>query len=198
MHGRRRIINALKAITIAANIPTVTANVFTNRFTPLWKPELPAICFYALKEDVETKTQPKFYERNARIMVEILVEATENSDELVDEIAEALEAILLHQRFLRDPTGPAFEGIPEQDPSNTSDDLVMEGSAITIITEKVDIPLVSCQIALNIPYSYTPNYEGATDKFDTLGVVYALGGSDTAPVSDVITGINQEEGSDGD
>lgn len=205
MHPRRKIINALANITLGKPgvtfpISEVGENVYTNRPTALWKAELPAICFYGLKESAENVAQPKLYRRKLMAVAEIIVEASDDADSICDDIAEKLEALLLHQRFLKDPAFDygltPYTGILETDPANTADDLEMIGSDIVLVAERVDVPIVSCRISLEISYESTPDYDFAVDEFDVMDQKI-FGVETVEPLSeDLMTGIYQSEGSD--
>lgn len=200
MHSRRKILDALANITLGKPgvvfpISEVGENVYTNRPTAIWKAELPAILFYGLKETSENKVQPKYYERKLHAVAEIMVEASENADAIADTIAEKLENLLLHQRFLPDPTfdydlfsdgATKSDFIPEEDPANTCDDLEMVGTDIVLVSERVDLPIVSLRISLEISYNSTPDYDYAVDKFDTMRQTFL---QNEQEASDYSTGI---------
>jgi hypothetical protein len=200
VHPRRKILNALANITLGEPgvvfpISEVGENVYTNRPTVLWKAELPAILFYGLKETSENKLQPKYYDRKLHAVAEIMVEASENADVLADTIAEKLENLLLHQRFLPDPTydydafsegATSDDFLPEENPANTCDDIEMIGTDIVLVSEHVDLPIVSLRISLEISYSTTPDYDFSVDKFDTMRQTFK---QNEEEVSDFSTGI---------
>lgn len=203
MHPRRKILNALANITLGKPgvvfpISEVGKHVYTNRPTALWKTELPAVCFYGLKESSENSVQPKYYVRKLHAVAEIIVEASESADALADTIAEKLEGLLLHRRFLRDPDfdyGTYSEGatqndfIPENDPANTADDIEMVGTDIVLVSERVDVPIVSLRISLEISYNSTPEYDFAVNIFDTMRQTFSQVSASEPEASDLSTGI---------
>lgn len=203
MHQRRKIINAVQGIllgSVPSGPPTLPISevgdrIFVNRPTPLWLPELPCICLYAMSETAQTDEEPKFYRRRLRLMVEIIVAPTPDSDVLVDTIVEKVENLLLHERFLREPTTAPIPGtIPEQDPANTSDNITMADTEIVFVGERVENMVTSCRVAFEIEYTTTPNYGVAEDIFDEMQVTYKVPGKDanTPPAIDHPTEINQE------
>jgi hypothetical protein len=177
MHPRRRIVNAVTAIlrdlpSASSPISEVGQRVFPNRPTALWDTELPAICLYGLTEKSSNVNQPKYYKRKLKLVVEILVQAAADSDSIADEIAYKVENILLHRRFLNDPTFDygltPYTGIPERDPANTSDDTELIGTEIVLASERTDIPIVSLRMVFEVDYNSTPDYEYAQNIFDKL------------------------------
>jgi len=81
-------------------------HVYRNRPTPLWEAELPAICVYTLEEspnDELSSMSPRSYMRECQLVTEILAEASENCDDVIDDISMEVEGILFANNYLRDP-----------------------------------------------------------------------------------------------
>lgn len=210
MHPRRRCLNSFASILLGKPQPAEPAfpiypltkvqdRVYTNRRSALWKEELPCVCLFALTEDSKNDSEPKHYVRKFRLVAEIVVEANENSDELCDDIALEIENLILHQRFLKDPTfdyeGVPYTGLPEEDPANTADNVEMIGTAIGLIGENKEANETTCRIAFEIEYASAPAYPGASDNFNTMSVVSKIPGTEstTPTMNDKATNIFQEE-----
>src|SRR5882757_10933972 len=139
MHGRQKVIRAAQNILLGQPwgprpvypISAVGNRIFRNRPTPVWKPEVPCICLYAMTDVGDDKdTKPRLYDRKIRLVAEIIVAATLGGDEQADAIAEIVESLLLQSQFLPDPmfvypspdVKANYIDKPEVDPANTTAD----------------------------------------------------------------------------
>lgn len=208
MHPRRRAVVAFANILLGNPqddeenpvypIEEVAGRVFTNRPTPLWETELPddggAVCLYAVSETSENNSEPKYYVRTLRLIAEIVVQSTENSDEIIETIAEKIENLILHNKFLKDPAfdyGPTpYTGIPEDDPANTADDIELTDTEFVFVGEKVENIVVSCRLAFDVIYSSTPNYGVPDGEFDKLHTTYNPDGADEQSPANTTLRVN--------
>lgn len=208
MHPRRRCINAFADILLGNPQPPepeapvypieeVKNRIYKNRRSALWAPEFPCICLFALNEDAKTDAEPKYYERKLMLIAEICVRAVEGSDEQCDDIALKIENLILHQRFLPDPTYQYAPGEsplpPELDPAATSDNIKMVGSAINLVDENHGADITTCRIAFEIDYNSSPNYGAPDHNFNTMSAKYRIPGKDshTLTADDLKTNIYQ-------
>jgi hypothetical protein len=107
-------------------------NVFANRPTPFWLPELPAICIYMVTEEATVLCQPIVYERKPKIIIDILgsISATDLIDDYLDSIALEVENILFaNQDNLYDPE--VEDPTPEND-RNIDGQLIYTGCEMNI------------------------------------------------------------------
>lgn len=203
MHGRQRIIQAAANILLGKPwglrpvypIDQVKERIFRNRPTPLWQPEVPAICLYTLTDTGDDRggQEPSFYDRKVRLIAEVIVAATLGGDKLVDDIAEIVERLLLQSRFLPDPaftyTAPDVKtnylDRPELDPANTASNFKYLDTEIVFVGERVENVVSSCRIAFEPTFEYDPRVTGPSGIFNTMDVEY----EGSAPAHDTKTGI---------
>lgn len=169
-------------------ISEVAGRVFPNRPTPIWEVELPAICVYT-KSEVATARDgdkiPKHYDRRLSLVVEILVSVETGFDDLIDTIAEKVEALLLHRWFLKDPVTS----------TETSDNLLMKATEIAFVGEDVHNVIASGQITFEVLYNTDVPFPGDLENFNTLAADYnideASGDGHVGPeAQDLVTGFN--------
>lgn len=101
MHMRKQIRAQVKAMLLGKG-PWLT-RVTTNKFRPeMQRPnpvmrndKLPSLNLYTLEEQAtEVGTAPREYSCELDLVVEIMVSATSEADDAMDDIAEAIEVIL--------------------------------------------------------------------------------------------------------
>lgn len=202
MHGRQRLIKAAANILLGKPysglpvypLPKVRDNIFLNRPTPLWSPEVPdrggAVCLYCLTDTGDDKgRRPRYYDRKARLIAEVVVAATLGGDALADEIAEQIEGLLCRTDWLRDPTYVYPEGDsaanyvqkPMLDPANAALDFKYLDTESVFVGERVENVVISTRIAFEGLFESQPDYEAADGIFDTMNVDYQLGGNNSTP-----------------
>jgi hypothetical protein len=179
MHKRNQIRYAIAraliagAITEVQNAVTpVTYRIFTNRPTPAWENELPAIFVYtgtgpAGSEAVtQIERGPTIYKRALKTVIEILVEADDAVDDVLDSIAEKVEQIIgdNQEKFPRglmlDPDGDVIENVGMIDLSSTDMGLAEDGRKI----------VGSLKLYLDIPYR--AGLGEPQDSGDTLDLIH--------------------------
>ncbi len=169
-------------------IAEVQNRIYPNRPTPVWEVELPAICVYTKTETAtpgDDEKIPKWYNRKLLITLEILVQVESGFDDLIDSIAEKVEALLLRHWFLPDPANP---GVP------LTDNLVMKGTDIVFVGEDANNVIASGQLTLEATYSTDVFYPGVPDRLDSMQASYnidaAKGDGHPGPeAEDIVTGI---------
>jgi hypothetical protein len=107
-------------------------NVFTSRPTPIWTPELPAICISTPREQFTkiSHSSVKIFERKPDVSIIILAAADENLENALDAIQSQVEEILSNYEYLPDPT------ILAQDLKVNTDVLI---SGLEPVTTEVEI-----------------------------------------------------------
>lgn len=91
---RKLIRQAIVDAIIAANIPSVGANVFRSRTKRLEASELPCVVVFALAENISLFNQsPRRYKRTLQVKIEIATQGDDSIDEQIDDIADAIEAV---------------------------------------------------------------------------------------------------------
>ncbi len=122
---RHAIVRILTTEKDGAFPTDAETRVFANRPTPLWSSELPAICVYIKSEPAEkTVTAPVVYSRKPRIVVEALVAATDECDDLLDAMQEQIENALFANCYLMDPV----DGVERLD-----EELVLESTEMGLV-----------------------------------------------------------------
>lgn len=152
MLTRQRIRNFIVATLIAEEISEVkegtgagaTYRVYANRPTPLFMPELPAICVYtgsrpAGSESIKERGTYQDDEHDLPITVEILVPANDSVDDDLDTIAEKVELAIGRVRYAG-PNGKitykvgnvdtVVEGVGNFDPSGVEIGLAANGDVV--------------------------------------------------------------------
>jgi hypothetical protein len=188
VHKRKQIRLAMLADLVAGDISEVrntdlTYRIFSNRPTPAWESELPAIFIYTATKESGSETailesRPSIYKRNLNIAIEILVEADETVDDALDAIAEKVEQILgdNQEKWPRDkktyatggsPATAAITNVGIPDLLSTEIGLVDDGRKI----------VGSCKINLDIPYN--AGLGEAADPVDEVERIHTNFNSDT-------------------
>ena len=100
MHPRRLIRDAF--VAVLTGLPTTGANVFKSRVRALWETEeLPALLVYTQDDRAEIFNEaPRRYERTASVAVEIVARANDDLDDVLDGIADEVEAALFDNPYL--------------------------------------------------------------------------------------------------
>lgn len=145
-------------------ISEVLDRVYPNRPTPFWEVQLPALAVYTKTETAQPGDDeriPKWYKRKIIIVIEILVQAEQGFDDLIDTIAEKVENLLLRHWFLPDPTAPTVDLV---------DNLVMKSTDIVFVGDDVKNIIASGQITLEAEYSTDVYMPSVPDVFDSMGV----------------------------
>ena len=95
-HARTTIRDAIVAQLISASITGVGSSVFSTRFKPIQKSDLPIITVYTLTEEVVDNGKAERFDRELTVNVEAYVEedASENVDLKLDNLAEEIEDAL--------------------------------------------------------------------------------------------------------
>ncbi len=98
-HKRKEIRAYIK--TELAELAGMAAKVFSNRPTPTWDVELPALFVYTLLEGGEPTADngPSPSKRKLSLAIEVRVQADENLDDTIDDLAELVEG-----KITADPT----------------------------------------------------------------------------------------------
>lgn len=95
---RARLKSPLPSASDAAYRTVAADRVFTSRTRPLFRKDLPAILVYARSEDAVGDTvidgSTAFTVRDLRLAVEGIVEAEEDIDDRLDELAEQIETAI--------------------------------------------------------------------------------------------------------
>lgn len=193
MHPRRRCLNAFANILLGNPQPTepdspvypieeIQDRVYTQRRSALWQAELPCVCLFWVTEESSSDEEPKHYIRKFKLIAEVVDDATDTSDERVDNIAWKIEQLILHNRFLKDPAfdygEDEYTGIPEDDPANTCDNITMVAGASGLLPENKESDKVTTRIAFEIEYSTVPNYSSGTDNFNRMTGDFRVPGKD--------------------
>jgi hypothetical protein len=168
-------------------ISEVQDRIYPNRPTPLFEVELPAICVYTKSETAvprDGEKLPKHYDRKLIITIEILATVETGFDDVIDSIAEKVEALLLAQWFLKDPVTDV----------ETVDNLVMKGTEIAFVGEDVHNIIASGQITLEVEWNADIVFPALPDIFDEMKVDHdidaASGDGHVGPeAEDEVTGI---------
>lgn len=128
--------------------------VFTNRMRPLSarpsprsdRSQLPALIIYTRNEKAEIfNVAPREYKCTVDVIIEIVADATDGVDDLLDSMAETVERILG-----RDDTI-----------AGTADDCVYTGTDMTIIDDKVERAIGAVAMTFQATY-----YRNAPDGID--------------------------------
>lgn len=96
-HQRKKIRQHLANILL--NTTAAGANVFPRRATPLWKVTYPVIMIYAREEDAKMESST-LIGRTLKIGIDIRAIADEQLDDVLDDIATEVEAIVDADRSL--------------------------------------------------------------------------------------------------
>lgn len=92
--ARKEIRNRVIELLSAANI-VPTGRLFRNRMRSLETAELPAMLVYTFDEPVVKHAEsPKEYERRLSLSVEIVGTASEDLDDLLDDLADRVEKVI--------------------------------------------------------------------------------------------------------
>lgn len=159
---RHAICNVLKLRSPSGSYQTAAkGNIYPTRLTPLWSPELPAVCVYTLSEQANIYVKPnKSYYRDLTVVTEIIVTADEGCDDLLDELQEQVETLLHPIGFVVDPKTNA----------ETADDILrMTGTEVGLSGQGSQTVLGS-RISWNVPYIYdtaTASPQNASGEFLT-------------------------------
>lgn len=97
MHVRRSIREAAVAI-LAANVSAVEGRVYPSRVRGLQEHELPALIVATPAESVSYGSggpvRPRIQDRSVTLYVDVVAEAAEDVDDVIDDIAESVEAAM--------------------------------------------------------------------------------------------------------
>ena len=92
MHQRKLIRHAITAALLGAT--DAKKRVFPTRKVNHLLAELPVIAVYTLNDDSELGDEPRELDRKLEILIECMVESKENVDDLMDDLAEQVEAAM--------------------------------------------------------------------------------------------------------
>lgn len=75
---------------------TSAANVYINRETPQWQPDLPCIIIYSGQEQADPRNiNARQYIRTWEVKLDVKVEANDSVDEDLDTISQEIEQLLI-------------------------------------------------------------------------------------------------------
>jgi len=90
-HARQQIRDAV--VTAVTGLAATGSNVFAGRVYPMTAAELPGICVYTMNETSELMTKTTLM-RQVQVNVEAYVKATDDFEDVVDDIAAEVEAAI--------------------------------------------------------------------------------------------------------
>lgn len=176
---RHTVAKILKGKTTAGD------NVFANRPTPLFNSELPAIHVYVKSETPEQITcAPKILSRAVRLVTEIVAEASEQCDDILDDISEEIETIMFENGYIRDP---------DELKDRLDKEIEMESTEISLVADGDQID-GSCRITWIAPYEFeapTCKSPEELDEFLTANVKFDVNQDDAAEMEN--TAVIREE-----
>jgi len=92
-NNRQAIRAAMKALLL--NNTDAGANVYSNRKSPAWQSELPAIFIHNHEEPLQSESiNVQRYVRNFQVLIDVMAEATASVDDTLDQIAAEVETII--------------------------------------------------------------------------------------------------------
>lgn len=107
--SRRKDIRHLVVAVLKSTVTGVSERVFPSRPQAVGADELPCLCVYTRSEDIETiENTPQIQERTLNLVVEILCKGSANLDDVLDDLAEAVENALL-SGFNDSPNGVFYQ-----------------------------------------------------------------------------------------
>lgn len=178
MHARQAIRQAVIA-RLVGDAPTYRTvardRVFSTRREPLRHHELPAISVYVDSEVVDedsADTAPRELKRTATVAIEGWVQYREAVDDVLDDLALEIETAMDGDQNL---AGTAFDSV-----------LTLTEVGVRLEGER---PLACVHLEYAVTYHTQPQLAEPVDPFDVAGVEHDPAGV----VSDLVTGINQEE-----
>jgi hypothetical protein len=143
----RKLIREAAAAMLVAQGPWLE-RVYTNRMKTLSarpsqrsdRSQLPAIVIYTRNEKAEEfNVAPREYKCSVELIIEIVADATDDVDDLLDSMAETVERI-----FGRDDTL-----------AETADDCLYLGTDMTIIADGVERPIGAVALSFQATYYRT-------------------------------------------
>lgn len=175
LHPRKQIRDAI--VTALLTKTGAGTRVYPNRVRPWRAKNLPAIGVYTKSEEANHHdSAPRAYERRALVVVEIVADADDHLDDVLD-----LQALLVETILLADPT---MGGV--------ADDLVLSDSSLDFL-EKGDTLQGCCAITFEATY-WTEQPEPTLDDFETANVEWDVATPDgQIEAVDTITMPTEEE-----
>ena len=157
-------------------------NVYTSRPTPLWEPELPAICI-SIKTESLTKVSEspvKIFNRKPQIDIYIIAKANNHIEDVLDKIQHQVELILSYNEYL--PTISTDEDCLKDglEPLSTETDVVIDGK----IPVGCNILKFTCSYEREWPY---PQVLEATDDFITANTRFDINQDTIIDVNNTVT-----------
>lgn len=136
MHPRQEIRE--KVVALLTGATDCGDNVFASRITPIRKNIRPAISVYTLTEAVAESsklTAPRELTRQLALAVEVVADATDEVDDILDAIAEQIEGVIAQKDTL----------------DNTVSDVILSGTTIEFFSEG-DQPFGALQLRFDVTY----------------------------------------------
>ncbi|MEM9681634.1 MAG: hypothetical protein AAF942_00075 [Pseudomonadota bacterium] len=94
MTHRRQEIREHVETLLKDGLHAVDGNVFRSRAYPMKADRLPGVCVYTLSETSEQWNQSRALDRVMDLAIDIYVAHTDNPDDDLDDLAEAVEALI--------------------------------------------------------------------------------------------------------
>lgn len=159
---RKAIRNEVTSLLTTAAITGIGTKVYASRARSIWATERPCICVYTLNDQAELLEQtPPRYKRTLDLAIEVIVAMDDDYDDTVDDIADAVEALLLANNEL--PT--------------TGATIKLAGTEITMRAEG---ETVHASAVVRATAEYEQEYtvaDSALDDFEQANVEWNTGGS---------------------
>jgi hypothetical protein len=147
--------------------------VHSNRPVPFNRKEMPCVCIWTPEEDSDDKgTNPPKLFRDCDHIIEVMFGVCEDADDRADDYAEAIEALLSINLYLKDPV----TGL------NTASRQHLARTDLGLVSDDANQIYCSLKLTWRVEYQTEPimNTDGL-GKFDTLHSEYELGGNNENP-----------------
>lgn len=185
MAHERKLIRAAIVAKLAAKVASVATRVTKTRLEPVRTAELPCINVYTT--DVETVSEdsatssPRELTRTARIAIDCWAKADANVDDVVDDLAEEVEAAMDDDVFF--VLGNAV----------TIEDVILSSTEIGL-SNQGERPMGVAHLEYAVTYRTGIRRPAPTDKFNQADTRISIDGAQAPDdqTHDFRTGINQE------
>lgn len=178
MHQRQAIREAVKAAIVSAGT-SAADRVYETQTTPWERVQLPAISVYTTSEAVDTKqSAPRELTRTLQLEVVAAVEASDNVDDAMDDIAVQIERAM--------HTDDSFGGVCDRSYLTATENTVVEfgRKPIGFVSLVYDV----------IYYTYAPDAaDTVLPDLSTVDVKYSLGNAQPAgdQAEDTLTNLEK-------
>jgi len=180
-HERQDIRDRIKSILDTAALTGIN-NWFNSRGVPLYQAELPIGLIYITEEEADNKdSAPRYYNRIARVRIEIISVANENFDNFLDDKAKEVEDLFFEKwtlstdakienglAFVQDFVLAATRMAMEEEGDNLISSLIMEWLCEYITqAPRSDAALLDDLKTVNVEYDL-PGVGETKDAEDTI------------------------------